>query len=172
MTTRLMAMLLLGACSFGVDGDFAVTEAGLVGVRSLSMSELDVDTTTVSTRSSDGIDLIVRFEQAGREGELWIPAPRGPLALGSGGVGVLRFMEPEGWSEPRTVRLSRTSIRPTNDAYTNLVTLELLSAGPRKAQLEAPGAEETAEGSSVPESQSVPEESVGELVLSVTNGHC
>lgn len=168
--TRYVALVLLGACSFGVDGDFAVTEAGLVGVRSLSMSELDVDGASVSSSSGDGVEFVITFEQADRVRELWIPTLR--TVLSSGGVGVLRFRDANGWSVPRAVWLSPTSIAPTDDPYTSVVSVDIVAARIPKAQEEVPSEQVAPQSEGVPEGQSVPEESVGELILSVTDGHC
>ncbi len=101
-------LLLLGACSFGVDGDFADTEAGLVSVEDLQIdSEMAAGDAVVASVRPDDLDLIVTFEVDGMTGELRFTELLSVMERG--GTGTLRLQHDAGWSGVQTVSLSASA---------------------------------------------------------------
>lgn len=158
MKSSWMGLLLVGACSFGVDGDFAATEVGLVSVESLRIqSALARGYADVARVRPEGRDLVITFEVDGTEGELRFSSLR--AVMNDGGHGTLRLRDVEGWSDAQPVTLWMAPGRSFGDPEVSIVfdtraaTGQTLGVLTTQSVVDESGAEEPVGSSEVDSSE-------------------
>ena len=103
--TSVAGLLLVAGCTFGVDGELAVTEVGLVSAESFRIDDVTTRGYADEVKArSDRDDLVILFARGETTGELRFSDLR--RVITEGGHGVLRLRDADGRTSVRRVALS------------------------------------------------------------------
>lgn len=175
MRVSLLGLLVLGACTYGVEGEFAATEAGLVSIEAFRLDGAQGPVQVVRS-TTDGLDLVIEFEVEGQPGELRILGVQ--TVLSHGGTATMRTWENESWSAPETLRLAvvADSFSTRSSWPRRELVIDLGWGGEPKALQteETPVGEEWSPepAEETPSDSSSGADSLGSLVVVLVEPHC